>query len=719
MMDEQFSKRRAGEGDVYETEIARPEDGKRIPVSVTGIPIMDDDDRCVGALGIIRNLEREKIAEAIHNHLETQRDEVKLVELVAQELDKLVPFDLFGVSQYSRDLEHVSSWIRYTRGEKVKISRRWWPIPAHLKAQLRQPILVPDYLLYLRENALENYLKETSVKKFLDQGFKSFLRIPITERERVIASVILFSKENAKYSRAHIDQIKGLRVEQAIHLAIYYRNKRKFQFRSNLIKEMIKLSTAKELASLLAIRLAEQYEWHHVAIFKVCKPEKKFRLLAEAATEGASSLPKNLRERSIRIGILGHVYKSRQPVSIPDVSSDELSKAFVAGWPDIHSELCLPIVWDDKVQWLLNVEDQRVQAFSKDEQQEVSVILEEAALLLQRLSRQHLLESAFQSSSDAVLITDSQKTILDANPAAAKLLGYKSSKRLRGAFKRLFKDAQVARGLLSAERTLGMEVDLVRSDGTNVPVLISGVDLSDDISRKVFVAKNLTSRRRLERLEELKKLFQEVALQTHTPLALANCWLERLSRFTADHDTVEFIPKILGQLKKLEISYDRLALLTADFNAALATSRKQPLDIAVEIKRIIEEFPISESRQIDFADPGELPYVNCDPVQISFVFASILSYLIRFSPSKKPIDIRFTCMEKTISVIISGLLPPKSGESEAERNVARTRFEMALGEPVIEAFAKNNSAKYERRETDGEDARFKIDFDLTAQESTG
>jgi hypothetical protein len=43
---------------------------------------------------------------------------------------------------------------------------------------------------------------------------------------------------------------------------------------------------------------------------------------------------------------------------------------------------------------------------------------------------------------------------------------------------------------------------------------------------------------------------------------------------------------------------------------------------------------------------------------------------------------------------------------------------MALGEGVIQAFAKNNSAQYERREAVGEDAQFKIDFSLTAQGSS-
>jgi PAS domain S-box-containing protein len=719
MMDEQFRKRRFGEGDIYETEFARPNDGRRIPVSITGIPILDNNDRFVGSLGIIRSLEREKIVEAIQNHLQTQRNEVKLVELVVQELNKLVPFDYFSVSIYSQNLEHVSSWIRCS-GETVAIGRRWWPISPHLRAQLREPIVVPDFLQYIRENWLESYKRDASVQNFIGQGYNSFLRIPIRDRDRIVASFSLFSKETAKYSRADIEQIKDLRIRQAIQMAIYYRNERKFQFRSILINDMIKLSTARELASRLAVRLAEEYEWHHVAIFRVCEEEKKFRLLAEAATEGTTLLPESNRERPFHVGVLGYVYESRRTANIPDVTSEDFSETFVPGWPDIRSELCLPIIWDDKVQWLLNAEDQRLQAFSKDEEQEVGVILEEAAVLLQRLSRQFLLESAFRSSSDAVLISDAKnKNILDANPAAAVLLGFKSSKRLHGSFKRLFRDERVAKRLSGAQQTHEMEVDLVRRDGTNVPVLISGVKLSDDISRNVFVAKNLTTLRRLEQLEELKKLFQEVALQTHTPLALANSWLENLSRSTADEKVVDSLPKILAQLKKLEITYDRLALLTADLGAPPAASRKQPLDIGVEIKRIIEEFPSSETNRIGFADPGELPYIGCDPGQISFMFASILSYLIRFSPCEKSIDIQFSCTEETISVIISGLLPPQESGSDAERKLARTRFEMALGEPLIQLYATNNSARYERKEIDGERTQFKIDFTLSIQETVG
>jgi PAS domain S-box-containing protein len=716
-LDEQFRKRRAGQGDIYEAELFRPKDGKMIPVSVTGVPILDRNDVFAGAVGIIRSLERDKIAEAIQSHLQTQRDEVKLVELVAQELNKLVPFDYFGVSLYSHDLEHVSSWIRFTSGETVEIGRRWWPLAPHLKAEMRESVAVPDFLAYLREHSLDSYLRDVAVQKFLAQGYKSFLRIPIMDRDRVVASVSLFSKEHATYSRTHIEQIKGLRIKQAIQLAIHYRNERKSQFRSDLIKDMIKLSTAKELANLLATRLAKQYDWHHVAIFRVCKADKRIRLLAESATNGGPLLSEAQRDRSSRAGILGLVFKMRRPLNIPDVSSGDFSRIFVPGWPGIRSELCLPIIWDDQVQWLLNAEDQRVQAFSSDEEQEVGVILEEAAALLQRLSRQYLLESAFKSSSDAVIITDSKRKILETNEAAAQLLGHKNPKKLRGAFKRLFKDEHIAKRLLKAERTHGLETDLVRADGTNVPVLISGVNLSDNIYRKVFVAKNLTSHRRLEHLEELKKLFQEVALQTHTPLALAKWWLEQVGRINSKDEIVDVVAKILGQLKRLEITYDRLALLSSDFGPSRPLSRRQPLDIGVEMKRTIEEFPRSDAERIDFIDPGELPYVSCDPVQVSFVFASILSYLIRFSPSEKSIHVHFICTTEIISVLISGLLPVQASASEAERNIARAQFEMALGETVIDAYARNNSARYERTQSDDGQAHFKIEFILANRES--
>ncbi len=69
-----------------------------------------------------------------------------------------------------------------------------------------------------------------------------------------------------------------------------------------------------------------------------------------------------------------------------------------------------------------------------------------------------------------------------------------------------------------------------------IPVLFSGTELPEDLSCKIFVARDLTTAKRLQKLEELRKLFQDVALQTHAPLALIDTWVRRAASGDPDTD---------------------------------------------------------------------------------------------------------------------------------------------------------------------------------------
>jgi PAS domain S-box-containing protein len=269
---------------------------------------------------------------------------------------------------------------------------------------------------------------------------------------------------------------------------------------------------------------------------------------------------------------------------------------------------------------MLNVEDERCDAFSKDQEQDVAAILSEVELILSRISRQYLLESTLESTSDAVLMTDTQQNILLANPAAARLLGYGAPSELVGPFERIFQDSTTAKRIFASTNSAAVEVDLVRKDKSTLPVLMSGSCLPEDLFRKIFICKDLTAARRLEKLESLRSLFQEVALQTHTPLALVETWIRRRAKEDARDD---LYAKILAQLKRIEITYDRLALLT-DGGSVLQACEPQSLDLGVEFKRTKEELPESEQLVIRYDDPGELPYVQADPGQISFMFSTIL-----------------------------------------------------------------------------------------------
>jgi PAS domain S-box-containing protein len=554
---------------------------------------------------------------------------------------------------------------------------------------MSKPIVVPDIDIYVRE-FWPDMVDTPIVRDLLAQGFRSSLRIPIRQENRVVASLTLMSKQEGRYSQTDLDLLLALPVEQAVQMAFYYKSRRDFQFRYGLLNGMTGCQSSKDLAGLLVEKLAAHYEWDHVSVSIVCRTENVFKILAETSIE--ARIP-GKQDQPLTAGVMGHVYRTKMPVNIPNVAEHELCKTFVRAWAGTQSELCVPIMWDGEVQWILDVEDDRTDAFSKDEEQDVAAILSEVELILARISRQYLLESALVSTSDAVIVTDTQGAILIANPAAAKMLGYENSAELLGPLQRIFKESEAAVKMLATAGSPATEVDLAKKDGSAIAVLMSGSNLPEDLFRKLFVAKDLTVVHRLERLEMLRKLFQEVALQTHTPLAMVETWVRRAAESATDTDLYS---KILAQLNKLEITYDRLAL-SVDCGAVIDATRLQPLDLGVELKRAKEELPAFEQRVIHYDDPGELPYIPADSGQISFMFSTILSYLIRqCGGNENCVKVSFDQTGQTISVVFccSAPLPPESSGQDA--SLRRARFDLALGEPTIRRFAENNHAAYQR-----------------------
>ncbi|MGA8030072.1 MAG: GAF domain-containing protein [Bryobacteraceae bacterium] len=464
-----------------------------------------------------------------------------------------------------------------------------------------------------------------------------------------------------------------------------------------------------ELAERLVTRLAGHYGWHHVSLFQVREAEQVFHLLAQHSE--SDILPKESRRQEMSEGVLGYVYATRESVNIPDLRETEIAVKSISDWPEMRSELCLPLVWEGEVQWLLNVEDKREDCFSIDEENKVRRIVEHAQLLLARISRQSLLESTFRSGSDAVFSTDSKANILDANQAAAKLLGYEAPEELSMPFREVFHDKQTAERIFEATGPFGREVELERKNGSVVPVLISGADLPEEFSRKLFTAKDLRVIKRMEKLESLKKLFEELAVQSHAPLALVTTWVQQLKRGASVESHREWATKVLGQLKKLEISYDRLALCV-DAGPVLRRSEKQRLDLGIELKRTVEEFPASEGKRIRMEIPDDLQDINGDAGEISFIFSSILAYLLRSIGDEDAIKAEVE--EKPAGIRVRFSAPATRGQEQIGRRLARAKFDLALGESTIQAFASDNSASYEQFSNEDE-TRMELTFAVQKQ----
>jgi hypothetical protein len=232
--------------------------------------------------------------------------------------------------------------------------------------------------------------------------------------------------------------------------------------------------------------------------------------------------------------------------------------------------------------------------------------------------------------------------------------------------------------------------------------------------------RDLAPIRRLERLEAIGPFYYELAAQTATPLSLVKTWLTRLHSAAADHgdyrDLCSLAQKALLQLKHVEITHDRMQLYDDEQARRLPTHRV-PLDLLVELRLLLQEFPLCETSRIDIGLAPLRVSVLADRMQVAFMFKTVFAYLLRSIPPDDQAAIRVSVdVGLCAHVRIEGVAPPDPLSADDAYAFARAQFQLTLSESLLQTFAANNSAIYHDREYVDGHVVFRIDFEL-AQEA--
>ncbi|OQY26066.1 MAG: hypothetical protein B6I34_00695 [Anaerolineaceae bacterium 4572_32.1] len=92
-------------------------------------------------------------------------------------------------------------------------------------------------------------------------------------------------------------------------------------------------------------------------------------------------LPPEARNKRIALGegVMGRVAKTGVPMNIPDVRQEPHYEEIV---PRTKSELCVPMVFEDSVLGVINIESDRRAAFSESDQRMLSIVASQAAMAL-------------------------------------------------------------------------------------------------------------------------------------------------------------------------------------------------------------------------------------------------------------------------------------------------------------------------------------------------
>ena len=668
-------------------------DGRKIRALIAGIPLYEGDT-VVGTVGIIRDITATHAVQAILRCARHDLSAGRLLASLADELAKVVPFDMMFVSTFSADHQLARPIFERYEGERLEKLYNWYPLPLELSDWIRSPEIriVRNLEEFLFDKGLAAEAKNP--KGLVARGVKSFIRVPIFSGTKLLASLALFSYRPNFYDQRDRGILSRLPIVDIIRASLNRIALEHQQFRYELLRDISASTSNDELSHIIAAALVKHYGWHNVAIIGVDLHHERFALQTQVKAADGYELPSHYTQR-LSEGLLGFVYNSGRPLAVNDVyNNEEFGNIYVKSNDKTVSEMCVPVFIESNIQWIVNIEDARRYAFSKDDCREVESIIQDVALTLENMFKHHALDVVFDNASTAVFVVNKEGRIRRANRAAEILLGVASGSLQNRLIVQFFADPSLANEFLQIEGTSSEEaVDLCRADGVPVRVLLSGFRLPSVFARHFLIARTLEPLERLAINEDLAQIAAELAAQTRTPLSLVFTWVQRLMHRVADEmaeprrgEVMELLDKTIRQLHKLRVGSDRFSF---------STDLPEPARVSCRIECLVEEalseFPSAETKGVRVVLSDDLPPLLGDPYQISFCIQTIVAFVVRFAPSERPIELRASGLGTMLQLTVEGFLgTEKRPEGGAPLRSAQIANELALGRAVIERIAKQH-----------------------------
>ncbi len=245
--------------------------------------------------------------------------------------------------------------------------------------------------------------------KVIGEAAKSLLAIPLLFKDKVIGVMSLQSYEPNTFDerdKNFISTIAG-QVVMAIENAKLYEETCKKLDEFSLLNEVVTSGTSAMEFDKLIDRLIEPLKRNlSFASFSIRLIDERTKDLKVVTTHGYSV--EELEKLKIKVGkgITGWVAKTGEPVIVPDVSKDW---RYVEANPDVRSEMCVPLKANDKVIGVLDIEDTKLDAFSKENLTLVSTIAGQISMIIEKAK---ILESEKKKSKQLETIQEVSKKIV-------------------------------------------------------------------------------------------------------------------------------------------------------------------------------------------------------------------------------------------------------------------------------------------------------------------
>lgn len=605
-----------------------------------------------------------------------------------------------------RIVPHDSANIMLIEGSAARcaLSRGYPPDAANALRTLSYPLSLAHFQHML--NTGEAYLlPDVRQKCHNDQSeVRSYLAAPIRAYDRVIGFLNLESRQPNAFTPAHAERLRvfgnqaAIAVENAQLYEAMYHDASELRALNRATAFLFTLTplgagSVSDVAQRIASMIVGEFAALDCSVLLLNESDKTLEVIAHA---GDVQVAKDTLDASD--GLIGAAVRGNQTVYVPDV---RLDPRYIPNVPRVRSELVVPLRTGNRLIGVINLQSEKVDAFSLEDHylleafapfaaaaidnvrlyhriqqysETLEAIVAERTLEAQRaLSR---VEAILNHSSDAILLTQPDGTIQQVNYAFTQMFDLSSDEVYGLAFTTCIDPAYGA-ALASKVKTVveqakSERIELVarlRNGKTfDADLMLSPLlGAQGQVTNLVCSLRDISLRKQLERdlgaslmqertRNEIRSRFiARISHEFRTPLATIRAASELLTRYY-DRMTLE------QQAAKLEQVIDGVDRITEILNNLLAADgemagydKARPVPINLEtlareqIARVCEED--KNQHPIAFSCEGSCGWVILDPELTGQIISKLLLNAVRYSPLGSTVELALSC--QSASTVIS------------------------------------------------------------------
>ena len=322
----------------------------------------------------------------VANAVNTTLDMNTLLQRVAEMLKRVIDYEIFAILLLNEKTQELR--VRFQVGHPPDVAER-------LRIKVGQG--VTGQAVQRCEAVLVNDL--TAEENVIDftPGVRSELAVPLIAKNKVIGVLDVEAAQPGAFNEEH----KRLLTLFASRIAVGIENARLYTRVARQARQLTLLTEiSRELTSILKVdqllqRVADlltriiDYEMFSILLLDPTEQllQHRFSLRFNESVHRKSEIP-------VGEGLVGYAAQTGQAVLVPDVSKDP---RYIMANPETHSELCVPLIYKEKVIGVLDIEHTRRGYFNDDHVRIVTTMAAQVAIaienatLYERIARQERL----------------------------------------------------------------------------------------------------------------------------------------------------------------------------------------------------------------------------------------------------------------------------------------------------------------------------------------